>query len=302
MELVFGEGVRLAADLTAVLAVGTVLAMANLVLTVVVARTRPHRAPLVRWLAGWRSSPGVAYFACVRCGGARPHLLDVPRGRGGRLGRLPGASSGGRPRSGSRASRRPGTPMTRTAGRAAAAARLGAGRARGAPGPRGAETCGSDVVGGRRAPDPAGEPLGREEREDPGEPVACTAVRRSRRARPPRPAAAGCSAGGGRPGRRGRSTPTGRPAPTAAAGRRAAAPGRARRARPTSGSQCSTTSKAPTTSKAASRNGSASADAQTPSPGRSPRGSRSTVTRCWSPRIQATLGPSALPTSSSRAG
>ncbi len=50
MELVFGEGVRLAASDTAVVAVGSVLALANLVLIVgALARGRPHAAAVV-WL------------------------------------------------------------------------------------------------------------------------------------------------------------------------------------------------------------------------------------------------------------
>ncbi len=50
MELVFGEGVRLAASDTAVVAVGSVFALANLVLIVgALARGRPHAAAVV-WL------------------------------------------------------------------------------------------------------------------------------------------------------------------------------------------------------------------------------------------------------------
>ncbi|WP_432477317.1 lipopolysaccharide biosynthesis protein [Nocardioides sp. GXQ0305] len=50
MELVFGEGVRLAASDTAVVAVGSVFALANLVLLVgALARGRPHAAAVV-WL------------------------------------------------------------------------------------------------------------------------------------------------------------------------------------------------------------------------------------------------------------
>lgn len=50
MELVFGEGVRLAASDTAVVAVGSVVALANLVLVVgALARGRPHAAAV-----GWR--------------------------------------------------------------------------------------------------------------------------------------------------------------------------------------------------------------------------------------------------------
>lgn len=60
MELVFGEGVRLAASDTAVVAVGSVLALANLVLIVgALARGRPHAAAVV-WLV---SAPvGVAGY------------------------------------------------------------------------------------------------------------------------------------------------------------------------------------------------------------------------------------------------
>ena len=64
MELVFGEGVRLAGELTAVLAVGTVFALANLVLTILVAGARPVRGAGAR-LAG-RAVPGAAYFAWCR--------------------------------------------------------------------------------------------------------------------------------------------------------------------------------------------------------------------------------------------
>ena len=60
MELVFGEGVRLPASDTAVVAVGSVLALANLVLIVgALARGRPHAAAVV-WLL---SAPvGVAAY------------------------------------------------------------------------------------------------------------------------------------------------------------------------------------------------------------------------------------------------
>jgi O-antigen/teichoic acid export membrane protein len=61
MELVFGSGIRLDADLTAVLAVGTVFAMANLVHTLLVV-ARGRSGGLVRgWLLG--SVPGVVLFA-----------------------------------------------------------------------------------------------------------------------------------------------------------------------------------------------------------------------------------------------
>lgn len=61
MSAVFGAGIRLPGDLTAVLAVGTVLAMANLVLTILVV-ARGRSAALVRgWLVGL--VPGAAYFA-----------------------------------------------------------------------------------------------------------------------------------------------------------------------------------------------------------------------------------------------
>ena len=80
MELVFGDGIRLAGDLPGLLAVGTVFAIANLVLTIlVVARGRPRG--LVRgWLVGL--VPGVVLLRAVRCRPARPHLLDVRRRRG----------------------------------------------------------------------------------------------------------------------------------------------------------------------------------------------------------------------------
>ena len=44
------------------------------------------------------------------------------------------------------------------------------------------------------------------------------------------------------------------------------------------------------------------AEPQIPVPGTRPRGSTSRVNPSWSPRIHATLGPSALPTSSARTG
>jgi hypothetical protein len=61
MSAVFGAGIRLPSDLTAVLAVGSIFAMANLVLTILVV-ARGRSAALVRgWLVGL--GPGAAYFA-----------------------------------------------------------------------------------------------------------------------------------------------------------------------------------------------------------------------------------------------
>jgi O-antigen/teichoic acid export membrane protein len=61
MELVFSEGIRLDPDLAAVLAVGTVFAMANLVMTIsIVARGR-SRGLVLGWLGG--AVPGIAFFA-----------------------------------------------------------------------------------------------------------------------------------------------------------------------------------------------------------------------------------------------
>ena len=51
MELVFGEGIRLPGGLTALLAVGTVFALANLVLTIAGRGARPVRGAGAR-LAG----------------------------------------------------------------------------------------------------------------------------------------------------------------------------------------------------------------------------------------------------------
>jgi O-antigen/teichoic acid export membrane protein len=60
MELVFGEGVRLPGDLTLLIAVGTVFALANLVLTVS-ALARGRTSALVRgWVVG--AVPGVLLF------------------------------------------------------------------------------------------------------------------------------------------------------------------------------------------------------------------------------------------------
>lgn len=60
MELVFGDGVRLPGGLTLLIAVGTVFALANLVLTVT-ALARGRTAALVRaWVVG--CAPGAMFF------------------------------------------------------------------------------------------------------------------------------------------------------------------------------------------------------------------------------------------------
>jgi hypothetical protein len=60
MELVFGEGVRLPGKLTLLIAVGTVFALANLVLTVAVL-ARGRTVALVRaWVFG--AVPGALFF------------------------------------------------------------------------------------------------------------------------------------------------------------------------------------------------------------------------------------------------
>jgi O-antigen/teichoic acid export membrane protein len=61
MTLVFGEGVRLDGRLTALLALGTVLAMANLVLTLMLVARGRSGGLLRGWLAG--GVPGVVLFA-----------------------------------------------------------------------------------------------------------------------------------------------------------------------------------------------------------------------------------------------
>ena len=178
-------------------------------------------------------------------------------------------------------------------------------RTRSRPGP----TCGYvDHVGrlgaapGEPVPQPRGATRSADEhREDRGEAVGRPAHLEAGRPRArPRPAA-GCSAGGGRWRRRGRSTPTGTPAPTPAAGRRARAPGGARAGRGPRARSARSRRRRVTTSKLASPKGSASSEPHTPGRRRRPRGSRSSDT-LWGASSQPTLGPSALPTSSSRSG
>ena len=60
MELVFGEGVRLPAGLTLLIAVGTVFALANLVLTVAVLARGPTAALVRAWVFG--AVPGALFF------------------------------------------------------------------------------------------------------------------------------------------------------------------------------------------------------------------------------------------------
>ena len=115
MSAVFGAGIRLPGDLTAVLAVGTVFAMANLVLTILVV-ARGRSAALVRgWLVGL--VPGAAYFAWAGGDSLERDLLDLPRrrGRGVRVAGRRGRRVRAAPLS---ACGRPGRPMSRTAGRA----------------------------------------------------------------------------------------------------------------------------------------------------------------------------------------
>ncbi len=121
MELVFGEGVRLPGELTLLIAVGTVFALANLVLTVT-ALARGRTAALVRswvvaavpgallfWLSPMSALDRTTWtFAVVEAAAFCWLVAEDVRSDPG-AGRV-------------RASRRPGRSMSRTAGRGGGAA------------------------------------------------------------------------------------------------------------------------------------------------------------------------------------
>ena len=118
----------------------------------------------------------------------------------------------------------------------------------------------------------------------------------------PRAAGPSCNGGSGRLARRGRTTPTGRPGPTSAAAPRAPPPGPARPVRPTPGRSARTRRTPPRRRRPRPGTAARARRRRCRVRASDPRGSTSIVNRSCAPCIHPTLGPSALPTSSTRAG
>ena len=288
---------RSTAGRAALVAVGSAFAIAGLVLTVLV--LAQDRAP--RIAAAWVVAllPGAAAYVLVD-GELDARRGGVRGGRGRRLGRLrsarrPAPQTGvhvgldgreeHRRAEGQVAPREHAAPRRRTA--RAAPARPSATRS---------------AAGGAGRGAPAQQPLGGEHREHRREGVRRPldpSPARSTAATMPRPRVAPVVTG---PHVVVATTPTGRPARRAAAGRPAPAPGPARRRRRPRARSARRRRTPPPRRRCRRAKGSAAADAQTtPCPAVSPRGSRSTDDLVVGAAQPRRAGPSALPTSSSRA-